>query len=222
MEAEARRDCELVEVPARTAYGQSKAESYGNGMRTSRDYDELGRLSDIDTIRRGAKIQDNTYAWRSDGSLQRRTARAGSGVRCEYFDYDYLNRLTGMLSELSEQMDPGLLVDAAQSASVLGAQRLGFLLELVGAGASCGLLKDDVRQRARNYAKLLPSASTEGATRSGDWQQLVNAQDAIKAGRVVTKALLSRLPGRAWQGRKLAVGASTSERSAESPSPRRG
>ena len=46
--------------------------------------------------------------------------------------------------------------------------------------------------------------------------------EAGPAGWVVTEALLSRLPGRAWQGRKLAVGASTSERSAESPSPRRG
>ena len=83
----------LVNVTAQTAYGQSKAESYGNGVRTRRSYDEPGRLTDIDTIRRGAKIQDNTYAWRSDGSLQRRTARAGSRVKREYFAYDYLNRL---------------------------------------------------------------------------------------------------------------------------------
>ena len=86
-------DTELVKVTAQTAYGQPKAESYGNGVRTSRSYDNLGRLSDIDTIRRGATIQDNTYAWLSDGSLQRRTARAGSGVRREHFAYDHLNRL---------------------------------------------------------------------------------------------------------------------------------
>ena len=85
----------LVEVKEQTAYGQSKAENYGNGVRTRRFYDKLGRLKDIDTIRRGgAKIQDNTYAWRSDGSLQRRAARAGSRVRREFFAYDYLNRLT--------------------------------------------------------------------------------------------------------------------------------
>ena len=85
----------LVEVTEQTAYGQSRAERYGNGVRTRRDYDKLGRLSDIDTIRRGgATIQDNTYAWRSDGSLQRRAARAGSRVRREFLDYDYLNRLT--------------------------------------------------------------------------------------------------------------------------------
>ena len=84
----------LVEVKAQTAYGQSKAEEYGNGARSWRSYDKLGRLTDIDTVRRGAKIQDNTYAWRSDGSLQRRAARAGSSIRREFFAYDYLNRLT--------------------------------------------------------------------------------------------------------------------------------
>ncbi|MDE0451529.1 MAG: colicin E5-related ribonuclease [Gammaproteobacteria bacterium] len=84
----------LVEVKKQTAYGQSKAETYGNGVRTRLDYDKLGRLTDIDTVRRGTKLQDNTYAWRSDGSLQRRTARAGSSIRREHFAYDYLNRLT--------------------------------------------------------------------------------------------------------------------------------
>ena len=37
-----------------------------------------------------------------------------------------VDRVAGMLSELSEQMDPRLLVDAVRSASVLWAQRLGF------------------------------------------------------------------------------------------------
>ncbi|MDE0451531.1 MAG: hypothetical protein OXI90_07170 [Gammaproteobacteria bacterium] len=92
----------LVEVKARTAYGQPSSENYGNGVRTRRDYDKLGRLKDIDTVRRGTKIQDNTYAWRSDGSLQRRAARAGSGVRREFLDYDYLNRLTGAATRIGD------------------------------------------------------------------------------------------------------------------------
>ena len=94
-------ETELVKVTAQTAYGQSGAESYGNGVRTRRSYDELGRLTDIDTIRRGAKIQDNTYAWRSDGSLQRRAVRAGSRVKREFFAYDYLNRLTEVATHFS-------------------------------------------------------------------------------------------------------------------------
>ena len=87
-----------------------------------------------------------------------------------------IERVTGMLSELSEQMDPVLLVDAARSASVLWAQRLGFLLEFVGAGDRCGPLKDQVRQRVRNCTRLLPAAMADGAARSGDWRLLVNAR----------------------------------------------
>ena len=93
----------LVKVTAQTAYGQSKAVTYGNGVETERSYDALGRLTDIDTTRGAAKIQDNAYAWRSDGSLERRIAgAAGSGSkREEAFDYDYLNRLTGATTRLS-------------------------------------------------------------------------------------------------------------------------
>jgi len=87
-----------------------------------------------------------------------------------------VDRVAGMLSELWEQMDPALLVDAARAASVRWAQRLGFLLEFVGAGDRCGPLKEYVRQRVRNYTRLLPSAPVEGATRSRDWRLLVNAR----------------------------------------------
>lgn len=47
-----------------------------------------------------------------------------------------VDRVTGMLSELSEQMDPILLVEAARSASVLWAQRLGSCLSSSGQGTS--------------------------------------------------------------------------------------
>ena len=46
--------------------------------------------------------------------------------------------------------------------------------------------------------------------------------DAIVAARVVTEMLLPRLPGQAWQGRKLAAGASAPGRSAGGRSPRGG
>ena len=87
-----------------------------------------------------------------------------------------VDRVAGMLSDLSEQMDSGLLVDASRSGSVLWAQRLGFLLEVVGAGDRCDPLKDYVRQHARNYTKLLPSAPAESAVRSRDWRLFVNVQ----------------------------------------------
>ena len=67
------------------------------------------------------------------------------------------------------------LVEASKSASIRWAQRLGYLLEQVGAGDKAELLKEHVRKRARNFAKLLPATTAENAPRSGDWQLYVNA-----------------------------------------------
>ena len=86
-----------------------------------------------------------------------------------------VDRVAGVLSELSEDMDPERLVEASNSASILWAQRLGYLLEHVGAGDRAVLLKEHVRRRARNYTKLLPGADTADAPRSKDWRLFVNA-----------------------------------------------
>ncbi len=86
-----------------------------------------------------------------------------------------LDRVAGVLSELGEDMDPQRLVEASRSASVLWAQRLGYLLEHVGAADRAALLKAHVRRRARNFTKLLPGAEAAGAPRSKDWRLFVNA-----------------------------------------------
>ncbi len=85
-----------------------------------------------------------------------------------------LDRVAGVLSELGEDMDPERLVEASRSASILWAQRLGHLLEHVGAGDRVVQLKDHVRQHARNYTKLLPGAGAWSAQRSREWRLLVN------------------------------------------------
>ena len=86
-----------------------------------------------------------------------------------------VDRVAGVLSELGEDIDPERLVEASGSASILWAQRLGYLLEHVGAGDRAVLLNEHVRRRARNYTKLLPGTSSEGALRSKDWRLFVNA-----------------------------------------------
>ena len=95
---------DLVEITALTAYGQVKNETYGNGVETERDFDKLGRLTDIDTAMGSTTIQDNVYDWHSDGSLESRIAGvAGSrSKREERFSYDYLNRLTGSTTYISD------------------------------------------------------------------------------------------------------------------------
>ena len=92
-----------------------------------------------------------------------------------------VDRVAGMLSELSDQMDPMLLVDAARSAPALWAQRLGYLLQFVGAGDRCAPLRDHVRQRGRNYTRLVPSVSAQGAVRSREWRLLVNVPIEVDA-----------------------------------------
>ncbi len=86
-----------------------------------------------------------------------------------------VDRVAGVLSELGEDMNPERLVEASRTASILWAQRLGYLLEHVGAADKAVLLKEHVRKCARNSTTLLPGASTEGAPRSKDWRLYVNA-----------------------------------------------
>ena len=92
-----------MDVTAQTAHGRSKNETYGNGVETARAYDKLGRLTDIDTTMGATTIQENAYAWRSDGSLERRAAGAAGtrSKREEKFGYDYLNRLTEAKTHVS-------------------------------------------------------------------------------------------------------------------------
>ena len=87
-----------------------------------------------------------------------------------------VDRVTGVLSDLAEDIDPEHLVGASKSASIPWAQRLGYLLEHVGAGDRLVPLREHVRQRARNYTKLLPGADAIDAPRSKDWRLLVNAR----------------------------------------------
>ena len=83
--------------------------------------------------------------------------------------------MAGVLCELGEDMDPERLVEAWRTASILWAQRLGYLLEHVGAADKAVLLKKHVRKGARNSTKLLLGASAEGAPRAKDWRLYVNA-----------------------------------------------
>ncbi len=92
-----------------------------------------------------------------------------------------VDRVAGVLWELGDELDPGRLVEASKSAPILWAQRLGYLLEHVGAGDKAVFLKERVRRRARNFTKLLPGADADGALRLKDWRLFVNASIEIEA-----------------------------------------
>lgn len=93
-----------------------------------------------------------------------------------------LDQVATVLSELAERIDPEKLAAAAATAAVPWGQRLGYLLERVGAGEKVAPLKEYVRARAHESAPLLPSAPKESgarrqkAQRNEDWKLYINAE----------------------------------------------
>jgi predicted transcriptional regulator of viral defense system len=86
-----------------------------------------------------------------------------------------LDEVANVLSELAERIDPERLVEAASTAPVPWAQRLGYLLELVGAAEKTVVLKAHVQEKARDATPLLPAAPHDDAKRSADWKLFINA-----------------------------------------------
>ena len=94
-----------LETPAAMdVYGKVTGMTYGNGVTTTRAFDpKTGRTTDIDTAASGGtKIQDNAYAWRSDGLLLSRASHVGgTNAKKEEFAYDLLGRLKTATTKLS-------------------------------------------------------------------------------------------------------------------------
>jgi len=92
-----------------------------------------------------------------------------------------LGHVATVLAELAERIEPEKLAVAAATAALPWAQRLGYLLERVGAGEKVGPLKAYVRARAHESVMLSPSATRSGALRaerferSEDWRLCINA-----------------------------------------------
>jgi len=86
-----------------------------------------------------------------------------------------LDQVAMILSELAEKIDPQKLVLAAETAPVPWAQRLGYLLEHVGAGEKVASLKAYVRQHAKQSVALLSTAPVKDTERDESWKLFVNA-----------------------------------------------
>lgn len=85
-----------------------------------------------------------------------------------------LDQVATVLSELAERIDPLALVVAAKTAPVSWAQRLGYLMVLVGAGDKAAKLKIHVSNMARDVVPLLPGAVRTRSKRDTDWKLFVN------------------------------------------------
>lgn len=86
-----------------------------------------------------------------------------------------LSQVATVLAELAERLEPGKLAKAAASAPIAWSQRLGHLLDRVGAKDKTAMLKDYVRNHTHESTLLLPKAARRDAPRDGDWKLYVNA-----------------------------------------------
>jgi predicted transcriptional regulator of viral defense system len=87
-----------------------------------------------------------------------------------------LDQTATLLSELAESIDQHRLLAAAMTAPVAWAQRLGYLLESVGAGEKVSALRDYVVEVARQAVPLLPGAPVARGSRDALWKVVVNVE----------------------------------------------
>lgn len=86
-----------------------------------------------------------------------------------------LNLVAAVLSELAERLDPHRLAAAAHAAPIVWAQRLGYLLQQVGASDRIGVLQEHVREHARDATPLEPGRPFRPSVRDAAWKVYVNA-----------------------------------------------
>ena len=85
-----------------------------------------------------------------------------------------LDAVATVVSELIDRIEPSKLAEAARTAPVPWAQRLGYVLELVGGRDRAEPLARVVGERAHEYVPLA-TGSRRAKERSTRWRLEVNA-----------------------------------------------
>ena len=88
----------------------------------------------------------------------------------------WLDNVATVLAELAEKLDSRKLVEIAAGLPIVWAQRLGYLLESVGAAETAGSLADYVAMKNPVRAPLLSSASIKRSPLDRRWNLFVNAE----------------------------------------------
>lgn len=86
-----------------------------------------------------------------------------------------LNLVATVLSELAERIDAEKLAAAAHAAPIVWAQRLGHLLQRLGAGDKTGPLQQHVGANAQKATPLAPGRPFRQSPRDAAWKVYVNA-----------------------------------------------
>ncbi len=85
-----------------------------------------------------------------------------------------MDNVATVLFELAEKIDPNRLVLAAQHSPIPWAQRLGYLLDHIGARDKAELLQRHVARVVNETALLVPGRNPDGACRDARWRLAVN------------------------------------------------
>ena len=86
-----------------------------------------------------------------------------------------LDNVATILSELVEKIESGKLAAAAATAPLPWAQRLGYLLDKIGAATTTSPLKTYVHKHARQTAPLLATERYLHSNRDNVWKLYINA-----------------------------------------------
>lgn len=87
-----------------------------------------------------------------------------------------LDNVATVLAELAEQIDGGDLRRIAEFFPIAWAQRLGYLLDMIGAQDKTAALAEYIAQRKPLAVRLVPSQPSRGISRLKRWRLLVNAK----------------------------------------------
>lgn len=87
-----------------------------------------------------------------------------------------LSQVATVLAELAEKIDGKKLAAAAAAGPMPWAQRLGYLLTLVGAAEKTAALEAHVRTTARQSVALAPGTGHEDVARDRTWKLYPNAE----------------------------------------------
>lgn len=94
-----------------------------------------------------------------------------------YFKHcGWLDNVATVLAELAEKVDARKLGDAAALSPIAWAQRLGYLLDLVGASQITQPLAKYVDNKQPVPTPLLPSAKIKGAKTDSRWRVFINTE----------------------------------------------
>jgi predicted transcriptional regulator of viral defense system len=85
-----------------------------------------------------------------------------------------LSNVATVLAELAESLSAARLLAETDHSPLPWTQRLGYLLERVGATSLADALAEPVRSRAKEYVPLRPGRSFARASRAARWRLLVN------------------------------------------------